>query len=250
MKKIIYISFTIILFSSIIISCSKIKKTDAEIEREQWINGFTDSIEYYQGVKQQVEQQLDVLNQEVASMLQNFEVINNPREVTGYYLLKGWRKRIPFTSTGIYLRVNENEKLELIATLGGGTFNRLGVEVGSSVLFSDAVPHDQAFNYRHETYNTVYFSGEKADSIAEFISSHKSQKLTLDFLEGSKKHSFIIPSDEKDMISTTWNLYSKQIEIKRLQKDLWIDSKKIETFRRILDMENAHESNINNQENN
>lgn len=224
-----------------IVSCSKIKKTDAEIEREQWIAGFTDSIAFYQERKTQVESELDVVNARIASLLNNFEMIKNPREVSGYYILKGWNKRLPFTSTGIYARINEYEKLELIATLGGSTFNRLGVGTGNSVYFSETVPHDQAFNYRHERFNTVYFSGGKADTIAEYISNHRSEKLKLDFLEGNKKTSFSLPAEEKSMISQTWNLYSSQLEAKKLQKELWICSKKIDTFRRIMEMQNMQD---------
>lgn len=224
-----------------ILSCSKIKKTDAEIEREQWIAGFSDSISFYQERKNQIETELDVLNSRIASLLDNFEMVKNPREVSGYYILKGWNNRLPFTSTGIYARINENEKLELIATLGGSTFNRLGIGSGSETFYSETVPHDQAFNYRHERFNTVYFAGGKADTIAEYISNHKLENLKLDFIEGSKKNVFTLPIEEKNMISQTWDLYSSQLEARKMQKELWICSKKIETFRRIMDMQNSQD---------
>lgn len=237
-KYIILSCLCAFLFSA---SCSKIKKTDAEIEREKWIESFEDSISFYQNKKSQVETQLDAANAKISGIMNNFEMVRNPREVSGYYILKGWNNRLPFTSTGIYARINENEKLELIATLGGSTFNRLGVGSGNSVYFSEIVPHDQAFNYRHERFNTVYFSGGKADTIAQYIDSHRTEKINLDYLEGNRKTSFTLPQDQKNMIADTWQLYGSQLEIKKLQKELYICSRKIDTFRRMMEMQNYRE---------
>ncbi|MCH5228369.1 MAG: hypothetical protein J1F12_00035 [Muribaculaceae bacterium] len=224
-------------------SCKRLKKTDAEIEREHWISGFSDSVEYYQHRSREVETRLTEINGRLNQSLQDFEFIKNPREVSGYYLLKGWKSKIPFTTTAIYARVNENHNLELIATLAGATFNKIGVGNGASEFYSETVPHDQAFNFRHERFNTVYFEGGKADTIAEYISLNKAGKVTLEFLETKRKKLFMIPQDEKDMISQTWDLYSLQTAARDLQKELWINSRKIETFRRMMDTENKLEEN-------
>lgn len=236
-----FLSFCII-FSCI--SCKKIKKTDAEIERENWISGFTDSIDYYQERSRQLQSRLDLVNTKIGGMLDNFELVKNPREVSGYYLVKGWQKKLPFTTTGIYARINENEKFEMIATLGGATFNQ--VSVGS--FNSEIVPHDQAFNFRHERFNSVYFTGGKIDTIAEYISTYHQDKIKLEYLEqGKVKKNFEIPKDEKDMISQTWNLYSAKREALTLEKELWISSHKIDTFRRILEEENQRQNSKNNK---
>lgn len=216
-----------------VISCKKTTKSEAEIERENWISSFNDSVDYYQEHSRQLQSQLDIINTRIGGILENFELIKNPREVSGYYLVKGWSKKIPFTSTAIYARISENEKLELIATLAGGTFNK--IEVGGNM--SETVPHDQAFNFRHERFNTVYFTGGKADTIAEYISENHMDKLNLEFIEGNKKKSFTIPSDEKDMISQTWDLYSAKRQALILEKELWISSHKINTFRRMMEEE-------------
>lgn len=237
MKNRINVLFFLFIISALVFSCNKVKKTEAEIEREKWIAGFADSVTFYQDKSKEIESRLETLNADINGMLENFELIKNPREVSGYYLLKGWSKKIPFTSTAIYARINENEKLELIATLAGSTFNRLGVGIGSPEFYSETVPHDQAFNFRHERFNTVYFTGGKADTIAEYIADHHPDRITLQFFEGKKKKDFIIPNDEKDMIFQTWDLYSTKVEALKLQKELWINSRKIETFRRIMDTE-------------
>ena len=233
-KKISFVIFTLLAFLATG-SCSKKQKTEAEIEREQWIAGFSDSINYYQDQTAQIDSRLETLNGIIGNLLENFEYVRNPREVTGYYIQKGWNSKIPFTTTGIYARVNDNEKLELIATLAGNTFNKIGVGDFSS----ETVPHDQAFNYRHQRFNTVYFSGGKADTIAQYIAEHAKEKINLHFMEGNKKVDFAIPQNEKDMIQQTWQLYSAKSEALKLQKELWMNSRKIETFRRIMDANNA-----------
>lgn len=218
-------------------SCSKVKMTEAEKEREQWLSSFSDSITYYQQKSSDIENRLASLNGDINRLMGDFEKINNPREVTGYYLMKGWSSKLPLTSTGIYARINENEKLELIATLAGATFNKLGVGTSGSEFLTETVPHDQAFNYRHERYNTVYFSGGKADTVAQYINLHLNDKINLQFIEGAKKVNFVLPDSEKQMIAKTWQLYSQQNETKKLQKELWICSRKIDTFRRMTYME-------------
>ena len=214
------------------IACSKIKTPDAKLERETWIESFSDSIKVYQEKRDLVESGIQELNAIISKLIDNFEQVKKPREVTGYYLLKGWQSKIPFTTTGIYARINENGKLELIATLSGATFNQL--KIANTSVASEIVPHDQAFNYRHERFNTVYFSGEQANEIARYIAENSGHKISLEFLEGKVKKNFILPDDEKTMISQTWKLYSNQIEANRLQREYSLYSRKIDTFRRFM----------------
>lgn len=235
MKKLICLIGVFPLLVSL--SCGRIKKTDAEIERENWIAGFTDSVDYYKKESGLIEEKLEKLNSVISSEIGDFEMVRNPREVSGYYILKGWSGKIPFTTTGVYARINENEKLELIATLAGATFNCIEVGTSHDGVKSEIVPHDQAFNFRHQRFNTVYFSGGKADSIAEYIADHKNEIITLKFIEKNKINNLKIPENEKQMISKTWKLYSSQAEAKRLQKELWIYSRKIDTFRRMMNIE-------------
>lgn len=235
MKKTSVVYFTFII-TLILGSCVKIKKPEALSEREQWINSFHDSIEIYQKQTADIEAELNNCNARMGDILNKFEHISNPREVTGYYILKGWKSKTPLTSTGIFARITENENLELIATLSGGTFNKISVSDGNSIAESSVVPHDQALNYRHSSYNTVCFSGEKTDSLIQFIANHHASALKLNFMEGgSNKKSFTIPADEKDMIFQTWSLFEAQLQQKQLQKQLWINSRKIATYRRMLE---------------
>lgn len=241
MKHNLMIVSVLLLFFFSSISCGRIKKTDAEYERDSWIAGFSDSVEFYKNRNTEIESRLESINARIASMLENFEKIQKPREVSGYYLLKGWNTKIPLTSTGIYARINENEKLELIATLQGANFNQIAVGRNAPEFYSEVVPHDQAFNFRHERFNTVYFEGGKADTIAEYIAENNIDKINLDFLEGKTRKKFLIPESEKNMILQTWELYATQMEARDLQRELWVSSKKIEAFRRMMEAHNSTE---------
>lgn len=235
------ILFSLLAFS--LFECSRIKETKAEKERAEWIAGFNDSIDYYQQRIKTIDSQLELVNSKINNQLLNFELISNPREVEGYYLLKGWKDKIPFTSTAVYARINLNEKLEVIATLSGETFNRIAVYDGPELFYSQIVPHDQAFNFRHQKYNTVYFDGGKADTIASLISQSHLENIELFYFEGDrKKKSFRIPENEKDMIYQTYSLFGLKKEASELQKELWISSKKIDTFRRLIYTDSINKS--------
>ena len=233
MRLALYITFIAALILNS--ACSGLKKPEALTEREKWIESFRDSIEIFQRESNDIQIRLSDCNAKMASELDKFEYVSDPRQVTGYYILKGWNSKIPFTNTAIYARVNDGEKLELIATLRGKTFNKISVSDGATSVQSELVPHDQALNYRHSNFNTVCFSGLAADSVAEYIASHHSSRLELNFIEGDKKISFTLPTEQKEMLTETWKLFATQQEQKDLQKQLWILSRKIDTSRRMLE---------------
>lgn len=234
MKKFTLFSFLFVLLITAI-SCNNIKTPNAIKEREQWFASFNDSINKYKTLSNDIDIRLANCTSSILSQLESFEYISNPKEVTGYYILKGWHSKLPFTSTGIYARINEYEKIELIATLKGGVFNRIAVSNGSTEIKSSVIPHDQAFNYRHAGYNTVCFSDSSANEIAKFISQNKTEKLQLIFINANQKNNFVIPANEKTMISKTWELFSNQQEQKKMQKELWINAKKMDVFQRMLE---------------
>lgn len=178
---------------------------------------------------------LEMLHKEIADLLNDFRHVSNPREVTGYYIYKDWENKLPLKKTGLIARLNENEKIELIATLSGGVFNQIEISSPSGSIISNVVPHDQAFNYRTGSYNTVCFSGETADSIAGYIYTHKNDNLKLIFLNGKKTGELNLPEDEKVMVGQTWKLFDSQYEVKILQRKLNIYSNAVNACRRLLD---------------
>ena len=221
------------------ISCSRVKKPQSALEREKWIESFNDSVSYYQNLNNEVNEKLTNINNKIQSILNDFEYVKNPRQVTGYYILKGWNSKIPFSSTALYARITDNENLELIATLKGGNFNKISAECQNLKISSGVVPYDQALNYRHNGINTVCFSGSPADSVAQFISMNSDNKINIIFSEGNSDKIFTLPQDEKQMGAQTWNLFELKLEARTLQKELWINSRKIQTYIRIMESQDS-----------
>ena len=182
-----------------------------------------------------MEDQLAEAREKVGGIVGSFDYVNNPRQVEGYYIFNGWKDRYPMQKTALVARVTEDEHFELIATLTGAHFNEVGVTSEGETVSSEVVPHDQALNYRAGNLNTVCFSGSRADSVGEFIASHSTSEITVIYLEGKKTGSLTLPSDEKQMIARTWELYAAQKNLHTLEKELPRLSGKIAACRRMLE---------------
>lgn len=211
------------------------KKPEAAEQREKWLTSLNDSIAMYQNKLQTVNDSLQEARKRVGEIIGNFEYVNNPREVEGYYILNGWKNRYPLNQTGLVARVTEDERFELIATLTGAHFNEIGVTAGGMTVQSEVVPHDQALNYRANSLNTVCFTGPKADSIGALIASNESGRISVTYLNGSRTGSFKLPDNEKSMIAATWHLYHRQSSVHSLEKELPRLSGKIAACRRMLE---------------
>lgn len=215
-------------------SC-QLKKPEAAEERVKWLYSLNDSIAVYKASIDSASSALTALQTEIGEMIVNFDHVSNPREVEGYYIYKGWKGRYPLKTTGLVARITEDEGLEIIATLKGGVFNCISITAGDESIMSNIVPHDQALNYRTAAYNTVCFYGENADSIAAMISDNMPEKIEVTYLNGKKTGSLILPSDEKEMIAATWQLYHSQKDSHKLEKDIPLLSRRIDVCRRMLE---------------
>lgn len=213
----------------------KVKTPEAVKEREAWLDSLNDSIAKYEKQREEVESRLATARERVGIMVEHFDYVNNPREVEGYYIFDGWKNRYPMKQTALVARVTQDIRFELIATLTGAHFNEIGVSSAGETVASEVVPHDQAFNYRAGNLNTVSFTGEKADSIGSFITRHCNDEITVAYLEGKRTGSLSLPSDEKQMIARTWELYSAQLNMHTLEKELPRLSGKIAACRRMLE---------------
>lgn len=215
-------------------SC-RVKTPEAVKERENWLLSLNDSIAKYEKERSEVEVQLQEAREKVGGIVGYFDYVNNPREVEGYYIFNGWKGKYPMQKTALVARVTEEERFELIATLTGGQFNEIGVMSAGETVSSDIVPHDQALNYRAGNLNTVCFYGAKADSVGEFIASHSTGEITVVYLNGKKTGSLLLPSDEKQMVARTWELYAAQRHLHSLEKELPRLSGKIAACRKMLE---------------
>lgn len=216
-------------------SCGEKKKSAAETERENWLLSLNDSIADYKSRIDEIDGKLSVIHSEIASMMDNFEHVSNPRLVEGYYIYRGWSSKYPISQTGIISRITQNEGFEIIAALSGSHFNQIRVNCGNISATSDVVPHDQALNYRSSTLNTVCFYGNAADSIGKLIADHLSENISLSYLDGNKTGSIILSAAQKEMIAATWQLFSAQKKANHMEREIPLLSRRIDLCRRMLE---------------
>lgn len=239
------------LFLSLVltVSCAKTKKSEAAIERENWLLSLNDSIADYQSRIAEAEQALTSIHNEIGEMIVNFDHVSNPKLVEGYYIYKGWSAKYPLTGTGIVARITQDEGFELIAALSGGRFNRIRVTSGGSSAESNVVPHDQALNYRTETLNTVCFFGSAADSIGQLISGNNGGTVTVEYLGDGKPGKHQLSPEEVKMIGATWKLFSSQRASHRLEREIPMLSRRIDVCRRMIEMNNSEADDSENETN-
>ena len=237
MKRLNYIFIGSILA---VAACTPKEKSDKAVERERWIESLNDSVALYKSQIDSATSRLEELHDNVGLMLQDFEYVNNPREVEGYYIYKGWRQRYPLQGNGLVARISKDEGLELIACHKGAPFTSVALSGGDgAAVETEAVAHDQALNYRRGDLTTVCYYGAKADSVAMYISDNQAQKLTVTLLNGKACGSFTLSQDAARMISATWQLYSSQKQCERLEHEIPLLNRRIDTCRRILDQKGS-----------
>lgn len=231
MKKI-----TIAILPALLLASCVGGNADKDKAKNDYRQALADSITAAQRNVDSCENRLKVMTDNVNQWMRDFTVVNNSREVEGYYIFNGWQNRYPLQSTGMVARISNGERLELIAALKGSTFNAVMVESGEKSATTAVVPHDQALNYRREGLNTVMFAGAEADSVAQMIADNELNVVKVIFLENGKpKGSWQIPEDYKKMISATWMLYSSRQQQMRLEAEMKKEFKKIEILRTHLD---------------
>lgn len=204
--------------------CKKVVKSDAAAAHEAWVESLNDSVAATRAQIDTGLAEIDSLHQEVGRLLEGFDRVDDPRQVEPYTIARGWKEKYPLTSTGVIARLTEGEQLELIAVLKGGTFERLTVsspDMGERE--TDAVPYDQALNYRAGGLNTVAFTGARADSVAQLIAEAAPGTVTVEYGKTSAK----LASDQQAMIAQTWKLYDAHRRAQRLERSLPILNEKV-----------------------
>lgn len=239
MKKYIFCIVSLLLVLTT--SCG-LKKPAAVDEREAWLDSLNDSIALYKAQTEKIKENILPAQNKVGQLLGEFDYIQNPREVEGYYMLKGWRGRYPLSSTGLTARVTKDERFEIIATLTGGHFNQIAVVADGETLKSEVVPHDQALNYRAGNLNKVCFYGARTDSLGMAIAKAEGN-VTVLFLEGKENGKCNLANDQKEMVAKTWSLYNSQRELVGLEKELPRLAGKTAVCRRLLE---SRDSVVNN----
>lgn len=234
--KILHLACASIFAAAVIIipACGGNKKSEAEIQRENWLLSLNDSIAGYKARIESAQASLNSIQAEIGGMISDFDHVSNPRLVEGYYIYKGWNTRYPMKQTALVARITEGEGFELIATLTGAHFNRISVSNGTQSIESAIVPHDQALNYRAGDLNTVCFTGGAADSIGNLIANSPAYKITVTFIDGKKTGSLTLPADQKEMVAQTWKLSNAQNSSHALEREIPLLSRRIDICRQML----------------
>lgn len=210
-------------------SCGGSSKSNNEASaHEKWLQSLNDSIDALRLQVDSVNNELETLRTEVGSLLESFERVDDPRQVEGFTIYKGWARRYPLTQTGVAARMTENEDLEIVAALSGGTFDRLRAIGSGGSAQTARVPHDQALNYRAGGLNTVAFSGAAADSVGAIIAA-SSSPVEIQFMGGSGgKHR--LSAAEQEMIAATWRLTDARKRTSHLERLLPLLRERIKIY--------------------
>ena len=210
----------------------KSRKEAIADQRVKWEESLKDSLVRYEKELEETQRALPELRGRVNELLQNFTLVNNPREVEGYYIYAPARAAYPLTSTGITARLTKSEAPEIIAALKSGNFSaiRISAPDGASVT-SATVPYDQALNYRAGGLNTVAFTGAQADSLLRFVASHGSKPLTVEYLNPQKVTSAKIAGQQLETLTATAHLLEAREELHRAEISLPALSRKIQRLK-------------------
>lgn len=207
-------------------------------EREAWEASLPDSIKAITRETDSIRDEIRTLTGQAEDMLQNFDYVDNPSEVEGYYIAKAWKSSYPLTATGLVARLNKGEQLELIAALGGGAhFDRLRVEADGKTAETSTVPFDQALNYRLANLNIVCFSDSAANSCARLIAEHDADGIiNIIYLNGGKQTgSYKYPVAARNVMTDTWNLYDTRSRLQHDERMLPLLARKSELINQKID---------------
>lgn len=212
--------------------CSSSGKKNEKLEQQRlsFEAEMADSLALYQSRLDSLQGAIPRMMTEVDSMLRNFDRVENPREVEGYYILRSARKNYPLEQTGLIARITNNETLEIIAALRGGFFDHIEVSDGTSTATSAVVPHDQALNYRIGNFTTVAFTGPEADEVARLI-AESTNAPTVTFLNPGKTGSLKLSEQQRSTISETYRLYAKRRQINAAEKEVPLLARKCEILK-------------------
>lgn len=229
---------TILLLLGLLVltaGCVRRERENASTEkREKWIASLSDSISTLKERIKLTEDSISEGYKEISELLRGFTHVENPRYVEGFTICNGWQNHYPLSSTGMLARMTESESFELVASLSGGTFNRITVSAGNASATSATVEWDQALNYRSGNLNTVAFGGKEADEIGRIVAEASGSPVSVTYSGGKGGRTVTLKKDAAEMIAATWRLTDRHRSVKRMERSLPLYARKIDAYRRIL----------------
>lgn len=217
-------------------SARKRQKEEAARNRAAWIDELRDSVAATQQTIENYGQQLRELQTQTQEMLGAFTKVENPRLVEGYYIMSQWTGNCPPKGTSVVARILLSEQMEVLASLAGGSFDRIEVIAGENRYTTPAVPHDQALNYRDGSTNVVAWSGAPADTVGHLITDNAGSPVTINYYEGPRRTgSLNLDQQTRDRMASTWALYDTRRRSGALERALPMLTRKLESMQSRID---------------
>lgn len=158
----------------------------------------------------------------VDSLTNNFKYVKTADMVEGYYVSKNVSGDNLTKRTNIEARINEMGEIYLVSSLYGKSIKhtKLRAVAGDSTVETEAVPYDNARNYRFKDGGTpvemVTFRKADCDTLCQFIADNVAKDIKVEFV-GGKKYSLPLPSKTKNLIAETYTFATHKAQLKKAE---------------------------------
>lgn len=158
----------------------------------------------------------------VDSLANNFKYVKTADMVEGYYVSKNISGDNLTKRTNIEARINEMGEIYLVSSLYGKSIKhtKLRAVAGDSTVETEAVPYDNARNYRFKDGGTpvemVTFRKADCDTLCQFIADNVAKDIKVEFV-GGKKYSLPLPSKTKNLIAETYIFATHKAQLKKAE---------------------------------
>ena len=158
----------------------------------------------------------------VDSLANNFKYVKTADMVEGYYVSKNVSGDNLTKRTNIEARINEMGEIYLVSSLYGKSIKhtKLRAVAGDSTVETEAVPYDNARNYRFKDGGTpvemVTFRKADCDTLCQFIADNVAKDIKVEFI-GGKKYSLPLPSKTKNLIAETYIFATHKAQLKKAE---------------------------------
>ena len=158
----------------------------------------------------------------VDSLANNFKYVKTADMVEGYYVSKNVSGDNLTKRTNIEARINEMGEIYLVSSLYGKSIKhrKLRAVAGDSTVETEAVPYDNARNYRFKDGGTpvemVTFRKADCDTLCQFIADNVAKDIKVEFI-GGKKYSLPLPSKTKNLIAETYIFATHKAQLEKAE---------------------------------
>lgn len=158
----------------------------------------------------------------VDSLANNFKYVKTADMVEGYYVSKNVSGDNLTKCTNIEARINEMGEIYLVSSLYGKSIKhtKLRAVAGDSTVETEAVPYDNARNYRFKDGGTpvemVTFRKADCDTLCQFIADNVAKDIKVEFI-GGKKYPLPLPSKTKNLIAETYIFATHKAQLKKAE---------------------------------